>query len=476
MNIIVLTTLNMFFNRSKKLLEDKIIELSSIKDELEATKKNLYSVSNELKNSQDLLDVLKKKYSDIINLEEEIDIRKASINKADDRLKDLNENYKSAFKVYEELQNQISIYKDDIEIGSFGLYERKFNFDTSETYKLSIQENYNSQKKLVKEDKAVYCHTEWTVNGSRVEGRKQTNHYKKLMLYAFNGECDAIIAKVRWNNATKSQERILKTFESINKLGSVHNINISSEYLNCKIEELLLTHEYEEKKNEEKEEQRQIREMIREEEKAQRDFDRAKKIAEEEEAKFKKALDRARLELGIASPQDILSLNEQIASLEQQLIDAQQKRERAIAMAQLTKIGHIYVISNLGSFGNDIYKIGMTRRLNPHDRVRELGDASVPFRFDVHAIIHSENAPQLERELHLKFHDRRLNKVNLRKEFFNVSLQEIEEFIKKHTDAEIEFTKLAEAKEYRETVKMIEQLNHLSNQITTEMKFPDSLI
>lgn len=466
----------MFSNKYKKLLENKIIEFSLIENELEVTKNNLSSVSNELKNHQDLLDEMKKKYSDIINLEKEIEIRKALISKEEDKLKNLKENYQSAFKVYEELQNQISIYTDDIEIGSFGLYERKFNFDTSEIYKLKIKENYTSQKKLVKEDKAVYCNTEWTVNGSRVEGRKQTKHYKKLMLYAFNGDCDAVIAKVKWNNATKSQERILKTFESLNKLGSVHNINITSEYLNCKIEELLLTHEYEEKKHEEKEEQRQIREMIREEEKAQRDFDKAKKNAEEEESKFKKALEKARLELGVASPQDIFTLNEQIANLEKKLKDAQNTKERAISMAQLTKIGHIYIISNLGSFGDDIYKIGMTRRLNPYDRVKELGDASVPFRFDVHAIIHSENAPLLERELHSKFHDRRLNKINLRKEFFNISLQEIEEFIKKYTDAEIEFTKLAEAKEYRETVKIVQQLNQLSSKVNTETKFPNNLL
>ena len=135
---------------------------------------------------------------------------------------------------------------------------------------------------------------------------------------------------------------------------------------------------------------------------------------------------------------------------------------------------HIYVISNIGAFGEDVVKIGMTRRLDPLDRVRELGDASVPFHFDVHAIIYSENAPQLENELHKKFNDRRLNRINNRKEFFKASLEEIEVFVKEHAGAEIEFTKVAEAREYRET--LIVNKTHLNNENTTTKVFPKTLI
>jgi hypothetical protein len=145
-------------------------------------------------------------------------------------------------------------------------------------------------------------------------------------------------------------------------------------------------------------------------------------------------------------------------------------------MAQLTKVGHIYIISNVGSFGEDVYKIGMTRRLEPLDRVRELGDASVPFQFDVHAIIYSENAPQLEYELHRKFGDRRLNRKNNKKEFFHVTLDEIETFVKQHANAEIEFTRIAEAREYRETLTILEQLKSIATEIQSENKFPKSLL
>jgi hypothetical protein len=149
---------------------------------------------------------------------------------------------------------------------------------------------------------------------------------------------------------------------------------------------------------------------------------------------------------------------------------------RAISQAQMTRVGHIYVISNIGSFGEDVYKIGMTRRLDPLDRVRELGDASVPFQFDVHAIIYSEDAPSLEYELHRKFKDRRLNMVNGRKEFFKVALDEVEAFILQQTNASILFTKLAEAKEYRETLKYVEQLNNIAQSTETVSKFPNSLV
>ena len=157
--------------------------------------------------------------------------------------------------------------------------------------------------------------------------------------------------------------------------------------------------------------------------------------------------------------------------MEQQLQD----KERAISRAQLTKTGHVYVISNLGSFGENIYKIGLTRRLEPMIRVKELGDASVPFQFDVHAMIFSENAPELEKTLHHEFEDKRVNLINKRKEYFNTSLTDIESVVHKH-DAEIIFTKIAEAKEYYQTLKLIEEKSNRKtiDEIISE-EFPEEL-
>lgn len=146
-------------------------------------------------------------------------------------------------------------------------------------------------------------------------------------------------------------------------------------------------------------------------------------------------------------------MRERLARLEDELKEAIDKGKRAISQAQLTRSGFVYVISNMGSFGEDVYKIGMTRRLEPLDRIRELGDASVPFGFDVHAMIYSEDAPKLENALHRVFSDKQINRVNPRKEFFKVPISEIVKEVKKH-NAEIEFTMVAEAKEYRESLAL----------------------
>ena len=142
------------------------------------------------------------------------------------------------------------------------------------------------------------------------------------------------------------------------------------------------------------------------------------KRAEREEQKYAELLRKARAEAGVDQ--------DRIAKLEAELADAQATSQRARAMAEMTKSGYVYIISNIGSFGEEVVKIGLTRRLNPDDRVRELGDASVPFRFDTHAMIYSEEAPTLEAALHNEFSDRRINAANLRKEFFQVSLDEVE--------------------------------------------------
>ncbi len=297
---------------------------------------------------------------------------------------------------------------------------------------------------------------EWTVNNSRVEGRKQINDTLKLMLFAFNGESDVAIAKVKYNNVAEAEKRIKKTFELINKLVTTQQAYISQEYLNLKLEELYLAHEYQEKIQEEKEEQRRIREEIREEEIARREIEKALQDAVREETRYEEALRKAREEVEKVSGEKQDKLLAQIELLQQRLVEAQSNRERAISRAQMTRSGHVYVISNVGSFGENIYKIGMTRRLDPMDRVKELGDASVPFKFDVHAIIFCEDAPALENKLHRKFHYRRVNQVNYRREFFQASLKEIAEAVHEF-HGQIEFTLLAEAEEYRKTLSFMEE-------------------
>ncbi|HUC83320.1 MAG TPA: DUF4041 domain-containing protein [Flavisolibacter sp.] len=399
------------------------------------------------------------KYAPLINDAKELGRRKDELKAVQADIDTLKEIYQDAYSTYSQLEKQINLYKETLDLNEYGVYEPAYSFEVPEQYQVELQGIYAKQKLMVQKGEAAVCTTEWTVGGSVAEGRRMTKQFIKLMLYAFNGESDALIAKVKWNNVNRTKERIQKAFDDINKLGISQHVHITEAYLALKLAELALSYEYEQKKYEEKEEQRRIREQMREEERAQKEFERARKEAEDEETRYARAIEKAQKELSTASASEVELLNEKIRSLEQNLKEAHERKERAISLAQLTKVGHIYVISNIGSFGEDVYKIGMTRRLDPLDRVKELGDASVPFQFDVHAVIYSENAPQLEYELHKNFHGRRLNRINGKKEFFKVYLDEIESFIKEQTNADIQFTKLAEAKEYRETMKLLERAN-----------------
>ena len=164
-------------------------------------------------------------------------------------------------------------------------------------------------------------------------------------------------------------------------------------------------------------------------------------------------MEKAQEQVSQATEEERRKIEAQLAELQQKLTEAEAKSQRALSMAQQTRAGNVYIISNAGSFGDDVLKIGMTRRLEPFDRIKELGDASVPFEFDVHAMIRSDDAPTLEREMHAAFEDHRLNKVNYRKEFFRVPLQTVREFVAMR-QLEATFTMTAEAREYRESVAL----------------------
>lgn len=402
-----------------------------------------------------------EKYKDVINLDkykEEVTLKtnqiintkKQEIKKLGSDIATLKSDYSTKRSYLEKLLHEISLYEEKEEIFDYGLYTPHFDFDTSEKYKIEIQKVRNDEKNIIKRGEAAVCSKEWTVNGSRTEGKKETDCYIKLMLRAFNGECDSLIADVRWNNITKMEERLQKSFEAINKMGETHSIQMTNSYRNMKLKELRLTFEYQEKLYREKEEQKRIKEQMREEAKVQKEIEKALKDSQAEEERYNKALEQARKEMEQAQGSALEKLKEKMAKLQQDLEEAKNAHQRAISMAQQTKTGHVYIISNIGSFGENVYKIGMTRRLEPMDRVHELGDASVPFEFDVHAMIKSDNAPELENLLHKYFDNKRVNLVNPRKEFFYVSLDEIQKYMQEN-NLDIELTKLAEARDYRES-------------------------
>ncbi|WP_337015173.1 DUF4041 domain-containing protein [Leclercia sp. AS011] len=409
----------------------------------------------------------------------DVETQRAKRLEIESQIDELRRSYREKKITLDELEDALSIYKDDMEFADMGFYAPHFDFDTSSHFQDAIKACRDKQKNLLRDKTrfgAIHCSTEWTVGGSKSEGRKMTTRGIQMTARAFNGECDAAIANCTFKNVQQMEQRIYKAFEALNKMNEVNKIYINHAFLNMKLDELHLTHEYRLKKQEEREEQREIRAQMAEEKRAQAEIDRALREAEEEERRAKKALDKARKEmeskLAQMTAEQAAKHKEKVSELENALEEALLKGQKALSMAQQTKRGHVYVISNIGSFGEDVFKIGMTRRLDPQDRVDELGSASVPFLFDVHAMIFSEDAPAMENMLHQRFNEMRTNLVNKRKEFFNVSLKEIKNAVFDIAGDDVDFIETASAQHYHETQAIRKQQAAANSKLTKEVKQP----
>ncbi|MBQ7003119.1 MAG: DUF4041 domain-containing protein [Oscillospiraceae bacterium] len=349
-----------------------------------------------------------------------------------------------------QMNSQIGGLQEEISMLDYGLYRPTFVFANSDHYKDALKRVRQDQKDMIKLGQACTGSNSWTVNGSVSEGKKMVADMQKLLLRAFNSECDDIVANVRVSNRDKSLQRIQSIRDSISKLGRIMQISITQGYTNLKIKELNLALDFAQKKEEEKERLRELRAQEREEAKAQKEIEEARKRLAKEQAHYQNALRTLQTQLA-ADPgnPDLLAKR---AELEAGIAET----ERAIADVDYReankRAGYVYIISNIGAFGDNVYKIGMTRRLDPMDRVNELGDASVPFSFDVHALIFTEDAPGLEAALHQAFDSRKVNKINHRREFFRVSLDEIKTVVRSNFDKTVEWVDVPEAEQYRQSV------------------------
>lgn len=355
------------------------------------------------------------------------------------------------------LKNELIITEEELLLQSFGLYKPKYDFMNSEQYKNKLDEIRNLQKELIKIGTATSGNLDWSVNGSKAEGNKMVKDMQKLLLRAFNSECEQCISKVRYSNFEASEKRIAKGHEAISKLGRVMNIKISDQYYRLKNDELHLAFEYQQMKEEEKEEQRLIREQLREEAKLQKELEEARKKIEKEQDHFLNALIKIKEQLENATDSEKADLLVKKAELEGGLEGVSAQLQDLDYREANQKAGYVYIISNIGAFGENIFKIGVTRRLDPYERVSELSAASVPFNFDVHSMIFCDDAFSLENSLHKAFEAKKLNMVNPRREFFSVSLEEIKEIVKQSYDKTAEFVDLPEAEQFRLSQKMKEE-------------------
>ncbi len=271
---------------------------------------------------------------------------------------------------------------------------------------------------------------------------------------SFNSECENIIFNIKISNIDLSRNKIKKSYETLNKLYSNYGVELSNDILSLKLEQASLLYTYELKYQQEKDIQKAIKERMIEEARAEKEIaDRKKKIEKDlqqhrsEINRLMKYINKANIDVERQIYIDkIKELEENIKLLE---VD----KENVLEREKNAKAGFVYIISNIGSFGENIYKIGMTRRIEPMDRIKELSSASVPFEFDVHAMIFSSDAPELEKMLHYKFADKAVNKVNTRKEFYNVDIDEIEKVVKEEYNNTVEFTKIPVAFEYRKSIE-----------------------
>ena len=378
-------------------------------------------------------------------------IKKSELDK---ELEDRNQKIQTCNNKIAELEFEISdkqkqIYglDNDISAQEYGIYNPTYVFANFDLYKNKLAEIRQQQKEMISAGLACSASPNWTVNGNVAKGKRMIKDMQKLLLRAFNVECDNIVENVRISNFEKSIERINTISSQISKLGIIMDISITRKYIELKVEEVKLALDFQQKKQEEKDKIKELKAQQREEAKAQKEIEEARRRLQKEKAHYQNALDALKQQMEKNGETD--DLLEKKKESENDLADTEKAINDVDYREANKRAGYVYIISNVGAFGENVYKIGMTRRLDPTERVDELGDASVPFDFDIHALIFTEDAPKLENALHLAFEDRKINKVNSRREFFRVSLDEIKEVVRKNFDKTVEWTDVPEAEQYR---------------------------
>lgn len=369
--------------------------------------------------------------------------------------KQLEKHIKNLTEIRDNLKNEIIQLDDEILFQDFGVYKPQYFFAELDEYKIRLTEIRKMQRKMISMGSAVISNVNWKVNGSEKEGKKLIAQNSKQAIRYFNLECDICINKVKFSNYNSSKERIRKAYIIQNELNETNQIEISHDYLTLKINELNLAYEYQLRKKEESEKRREEKEARQEEMRVAREIEEKREELLKEESHYSNAIVRIDKQLENETNEAKREfLNKKLKQLLVAREDAQKAQIELDSREANKRAGYVYIISNIGAFGNNIYKIGMTRRLEPLIRISELSGASVPFRFDVHALIFSEDAPKLETALHNAFEDKKVNLVNSRKEFFYVTLDEIKKVVRKNFDETVEFKNLPDAEQYRTSVML----------------------
>lgn len=428
--------LNKALNNNIKIMgnEDIVLDIVNYNSKLEQVKHDFSKEVNQYN-------------SKLQELEKNIKTKESNMNK------NLSTNIKNLKIDIEKLNQEKQDLLDELNALKSEAIKKHFDFAdfehiTSGEYKNKLAVSRLNEEQDLKNNNLIKI-------SSTITDKKFISNNTKQIIRLFNSECDSVMTKVTVKNIDSSRNKITRSFNSLNKLFETDGIELNQKWLEIKLDQLNLLYMYEMKKNQEKEIQKAIKEQMVEEEKVRREIEKQKRKLEKDQKQFNNEITRMMKYLQKSNNDAEKELYlDKIRELEERIKDLEAEKEAVLEREANAKAGYVYVISNIGSFGENIYKIGMTRRLEPMDRVKELSSASVPFEFDVHAMIFSDNAPELENILHQTFRDKSVNKVNYRKEFFNVTLDEIEEVVKKNYDKTVDFIKVPTAAEYRQTMEI----------------------
>lgn len=415
--------------KSRKKIHTQIrseyIDFDNHKKRLEEYQNKLNRINNEIKQKE--TDLLKTMQSNLTTLTKELEELKLTKG---------------------ELQIELNALAVECMIKHYDFSE--YDGVTSEECKSKLAILRLNEQELIKSNQAI--------NITSLDNKRALNNNIKQMIRLFNSECDTILANLSVKNIETSRNKIARSYESINNIFSTDGLTIEKKWIESKYEQLNLIYTYEIKHQQEKDLQKSIKEQMLEEEKVRREIVKEKEKIEKDQlqcnnevAKLMKYLHNSN-----SDAEKNLYLNK-INELEEKIRNLEKDKATVLEREANARAGFVYIISNIGSFGENIYKIGMTRRLEPMDRIKELSSASVPFEFDVHAMIFSSDAPGLESALHKTFEKSSVNLVNMRKEFFKVSLDEIKEVVHRSYNNTVEFIMVPVAREYRQSLELLNQ-------------------
>lgn len=347
----------------------------------------------------------------------------------------------SLAKERKKLSAGIADLRDAKGLQQIGLYDFEHPAESSAELAAQLEILRNDIKSAIREKIATNATKNFTFNNSQAKGRKFVNDMSKVLLRAYNAEAENCVVMMKAGRLEPAQKRLARTADQIARQGKMINLEITSHYQRLRMRELELADRHLRAKQREKELEREHRAELREQRRVEKELAAA-------QAKLKKEREHYLATLAALTAQGD---EDGMARMEERLADV----DRAIADVDYRtanqRAGYVYVISNIGSFGENVVKIGLTRRLEPMDRVRELGDASVPFGFDVHALFFADDAVDIENMLHKHFADRRVNHVNLRREYFYALPEEVLDVLNAQKVELVEFVRTAEAAEFRQS-------------------------